>query len=58
MKLPIQDRRYFIRKHNEEQAGIRAEREKTSGIHRVEGEAINEFARNEQENIKNRKRGA
>lgn len=58
MKLPIQDRRYFIRKHNEEQAGIKAEREKNSNQYTVEGEAINEFAKNEQENIKNRKRGA
>lgn len=58
MKLPIQDRRYFIQKHNEEQEGIRAAREKSSGNMRVDGEAINEFARNEQENIKNRKRGA
>lgn len=57
MKLPIQDRRYFIQKHNDEQAGIRAEREKHNGMMKVEGEAINEFARNEQENIKNRKMG-
>ena len=57
MKLPIQDRRYFIQKHNDEQSGIRAEREKHNGMMKVEGEAINEFARNEQENIKNRKMG-
>jgi hypothetical protein len=57
MKLPIQDRRYFIQKHNDEQAGIRAEHEKQSGMRTLEGEAINDFARNEQENIKNRKRG-
>lgn len=57
MKLPIQDRRYFIQRHNEEQQGIRAERERTSGNRVVDGEAINEYAKLEQENIKNRKRG-
>ena len=57
MKLPIQDRRYFIQRHNEEQQGIRAERERMNGNRITDGEAINEYARLEQENIKNRKRG-
>lgn len=56
MKLPIQDRRYFIHKHNEEQEGIRASYERGSSTKVYDGEAINEFARLEQENI-NRRRG-
>lgn len=55
MKLPIQDRRYFIQKHNEEQQGIRSSYEKRNGNRTYDGEAINEFARLEQENIKNMK---
>ena len=27
MKLPVQDRRYYIQRHNEEQAGIKSRRE-------------------------------
>lgn len=56
MKLPIQDRRYFIRKHNEEQQGIRDAYEKKSGSKTTDGEAINQYARLEQENRKNMKR--
>ena len=58
MKLPIQDRRYFIQKHNEEQQGIRESYERKSGGAKIkDGEAINEYAKLEQENIKNRNRG-
>ena len=59
MKLPIQDRRYFIQKHNEEQEGIRASYEKKSGSgNRItDAETINQYAKLEQENIKNRKGG-
>ena len=57
MRLPIQDRRYYIQKHNEEQEGIRRAREKDTGMLKVDGDAINEYARTEQENIKNRKMG-
>lgn len=55
MRLPVQDRRYYIQKHNEEQEGYRAERERKNGGMKYEGEAINDFARLEQENLKNRR---
>ena len=55
MKLPIQDRRYYIQKHNEEQQGLRASYERRNGNRIYDGEAINEFAKLEQENIKNMK---
>jgi hypothetical protein len=57
IKLPIQDRRYFIQKHNEEQQGIRSSYEKRKGHATYDGESINEYARLEQQNIKNRKGG-
>lgn len=55
MKLPIQDRRYYIQRHNEEQDGLRKkyEKEKNGKTKTYDGEALNAFARNEQENIKN-----
>ena len=56
MRLPIQDRRYFIRKHNEEQEGIRRAREADSNRRTIDGESLNEYAKLEQENIKNRGR--
>lgn len=55
MKLPIQDRRYYIQKHNEEQEGYRAASERRGNNVIYDGEAINEFAKLEQENIKNMK---
>lgn len=59
MKLPIQDRRYFIQKHNEEQEQIRAsyENRNSNGSSVTDGETINEYARIEQMNAKNRKGG-
>lgn len=58
MKLPVQDRRYFIQKHNEEQEGILKSHERRTGTSTIsDGDAINEYAKLEQENIKNRKRG-
>ena len=58
MKLPVQDRRYFIQKHNEEQQGLRKAYEKKTGTATIsDGEAINEYAKLEQANIKNRKGG-
>ena len=54
MKMPIQDRRYFIQKHNEEQEGIRQRYNKNTGKV-YDGESLNEFAKLEQENIKNMK---
>lgn len=56
MKLPIQDRRYYIQKHNEEQQGVKSSLERRNGNMTYDGEALNEFARLEQENIKNMKR--
>ena len=53
MKMPIQDRRYFIQKHNEEQEGIKSYRDRNSGKRTYDGEALNDFAKLEQENIKN-----
>ena len=55
MRLPVQDRRYYIQKHNEEQEGIREAHERSSGGMKYEGEALNDFARLEQENIMNRR---
>lgn len=58
MKLPIQDRRYFIQKHNEEQKNLRASYERNTGTHKTyDGDALNEYAKLEQTNIKNRNRG-
>jgi len=57
MKLPIQDRRYFIQKHNEEQEGLRARYERRNGNQIQDGEAINAYARLEQQNLKNRRGG-
>ena len=57
MKLPIQDRRYFIQKHNDEQNGIRSAYEKSKGGRVVEGDAINTYAKLEQENLKNMRGG-
>ena len=55
MKLPIQDRRYYIQRHNEEQEGIRAERERSKNGMSIThtGEDINTFAKMEQSNLKN-----
>lgn len=52
MRLPIQDRRAMIQKHNAEQEAINAEIEGGgNGTNRTyEGEAINTFARMEQTN--------
>ena len=55
MKLPIQDRRALIQKHNIEQDAIAREFDKTSGIVRTyEGESLNTFARMEQNDMKRR----
>lgn len=57
MRLPVQDRRYYIQKHNEEQQGIKRDIDMRSGRSKVDGDSINEYARLEQENKKNRERG-
>lgn len=53
MKLPIQDRRYFIQKHNEEQENIKSSIDRSKGSKVYDGESINNFAKLEQTNIKN-----
>lgn len=54
MKLPIQDRRTLIRKHNIEQEQINNEYEshENSNTRYYEGESINTFARMEQSNMR------
>lgn len=54
MKLPIQDRRTLIHKHNLEQEMINSDYEKReNGNNRYyEGESINTFARMEQSNMR------
>lgn len=54
MKLPIQDRREFIHKHNLEQERIDKEYASDTGenVRTYEGESINQFARMEQSNQK------
>ena len=54
MRMPIQDRRYFIQKHNDEQNNIRREYEKKDGRNTfADGETINKYAKLEQQNEKN-----
>ena len=54
MKLPIQDRRAFIQKHNREQEMINNEIEGngSSNVRTYEGEMINTFAKMEQSNMR------
>ena len=55
MRLPIQDRRSLIHKHNLEQEEINREIEGSSGggdVRRYEGESINTYAGLEQSNRK------
>lgn len=51
-RLPIQERRYYISKHNEEQLGYQKAREKKSGSQTITGDQINDFAKLEQANTK------
>ena len=54
MKLPIQDRRALIHKHNLEQEEINREYEgdSSSNTRYYEGESINTFAQMEQNNLR------
>lgn len=54
MKLPIQERRAFIYKHNMEQDMIEKEynNASNSNIRTYEGDSINTFAKMEQSNLK------
>lgn len=52
MRLPIQDRRAFIQRHNVEEAQLDREINggKDSNTRKYEGESLNTFARIEQNN--------
>ena len=54
MKLPIQERRAFIHRHNMEQDVIEREynNQGQSNVRTYEGESLNTFARMEQNNLK------
>ena len=46
MNMPIQDRKYFIMKHNADEAQLKREIEGGDGeSHTIEGEAINTYAK-------------
>ena len=46
MNMPIQDRKYFIMKHNADEAELKAEIEGDGGeSHTIEGEALNTYAK-------------
>lgn len=53
MGLPIQDRRYYIQKHNEEQEGIKRTENHNKGTISNNGD-LNAYARMEQSNAKTR----
>ena len=45
MNMPIQDRKYFIMKHNADEAELKAEIEGAGDTHTIEGEALNAYAK-------------
>lgn len=53
--MPVQDRRFYIMKHNDEQEKRRNEMESSSGRNTINGD-LNAYARNEQTNSDNFKR--
>lgn len=53
--MPVQDRRFYIMKHNDEQEKRRNEMESSSGGNTINGD-LNAYARNEQTNSDNFKR--
>lgn len=54
--MPVQDRRFYIMKHNEEQEKRKAEMDGTNGNSIRENGDLNAYARNEQTNSDNFKR--
>lgn len=52
MRLPIQNRRYFIMRHNEEQEKLMNERNGTNKNFNVYGEGANKLTENIQNNPK------
>lgn len=51
--MPIQDRRFFILKHNQEQENLKSEHEKSSKSGMSSNADLNAFARNQQSTKKN-----
>ena len=45
MNMPIQDRKYFIMKHNADENELKAEIEGGRESHTIEGEALNAYAK-------------
>lgn len=45
MKLPVSDRKFYIKKHNQEQDELKAELEGGNDGYSISGEALNEYAR-------------
>lgn len=45
MNMPIQDRKYYIMKHNADEAELKAEIEGDGESHTIEGEALNAYAK-------------
>lgn len=43
--MPIQDRKYYIMKHNADEAELKAEIEGGGESHTIEGEALNAYAK-------------
>lgn len=51
--MPIQDRKYYIMKHNQEQEEYKSKNSSRNGT-QISGESINQYASITQQNIKNR----
>lgn len=45
MNMPIQDRKYYIMKHNAEEEELKQEMEGGGETHTIEGEALNAYAK-------------
>lgn len=52
MRMPIQDRKYYILKHNEEQGKLRSSADAGNNTTRVYGESLNRYADMAQGNSK------
>ena len=52
MNMPIQDRKFYIMKHNEENEGTRSAKQREQGTQTVQGESLNAFAKMEQNKSK------
>ena len=45
MNMPIQDRKYYIMKHNADEEELKQEIEGGGEMHTIEGEALNTYAK-------------